>query len=707
MARNAGTFVENQFVQGLITEATGLNFPEKAVIESWNTRFKKTGEVVRRFGFDAEGSVHGTAGTFSNGVRTSYLWDNPGKTDQTFLVIQTGRYLSFFVNDSFGNFSAGKKAYTIDLEDHKVSTADVASIRNNAVSMIGAEGKLFVVHPYAEPFYVTYSGTTDLFTEVEYEIQIRDTEGVDDGLAVDENPTTLSNLHHYNLWNQGWKTDRVSAGFNNNHANAIEFFLVATDKYPNNCQIWWAYKGANSEGKESLQYDQTRMVLFGNSAAPKGHFIYNAFDIDRETVSGLSGIPRTRTDKRPTCVSLFSGRIWYAGVDDQVYYSQVIENDETYGKCYQKNDPTSETLSDLLETDGGVIKILGLGKATALFAAGNAILVFSNNGIWRITGSGAEGTGFNATDFAVSRISTVGLVSGINILDVEGTPIWWNLEGIWTISENGVQSLTNDTIKSFIDDEIPVSNRAFIQGAYNQSERTIQWLYRSTAFTNAHTGHKYDRILEFNVTTGAFYPFKWNANHQELELVFCVTGITSEDSISETVVTSSDVTITDSALVDVTVEDELGVTFKNTQYKYFASTTSAFTFFEEIDADYLDWTTTRGTGVNFDSYFISGAKVHGEGRAGSIEYVTVFCNTVSNGSVRLQTKWDWTNSGTSGKWSTPQECYSSARATRDVSRKRLLVRGQGPALQLHFSSVQGKPFSVIGWSSFETVDAIP
>jgi hypothetical protein len=50
MARQAGEFIENQFTKGLITEATGLNFPEKAVIESWNTRYGKTGETTRRLG---------------------------------------------------------------------------------------------------------------------------------------------------------------------------------------------------------------------------------------------------------------------------------------------------------------------------------------------------------------------------------------------------------------------------------------------------------------------------------------------------------------------------------------------------------------------------------------------------------------------------------------------------------------------------------
>jgi hypothetical protein len=33
---------------------------------------------------------------------------------------------------------------------------------------------------------------------------MRDFDGVNDGLAIDQEPSTLSKEHHYNLMNQGW-----------------------------------------------------------------------------------------------------------------------------------------------------------------------------------------------------------------------------------------------------------------------------------------------------------------------------------------------------------------------------------------------------------------------------------------------------------------------------------------------------------------------
>ena len=113
-------------------------------------------------------------------------------------------------------------------------------------------------------------------------------------------------------------------------------------------------------------------------------------------------------------------------------------------------------------------------------------------------------------------------------------------------------------------------------------------------------------------------------------------------------------------------------------------------------------------GYDYTSDFLSGAKIRGEGhRSGNMEYITVFGNTVEDGSAYLRGRWDWSNSSASGKWSTEQQVYSSKRDYRDVSRKRLLMRGSGPALQLYFRSESGKPFDLIGWTTFEGVDAVP
>ena len=132
-------------------------------------------------------------------------------------------------------------------------------------------------------------------------------------------------------------------------------------------------------------------------------------------------------------------------------------------------------------------------------------------------------------------------------------------------------------------------------------------------------------------------------------------------------------------------------------------------FITETDTTHYDFVELYGEAEkDYASYFLTGAAVHGEGhKSGNIEYLTVFANVEEDASIRIRGKWDWANSSSSGKWSTEQEGYTVNRENRDVSRKRLLLRGSGPALQLHFRSVAGKPFDLIGWTTQESIDGTP
>ena len=100
--------------------------------------------------------------------------------------------------------------------------------------------------------------------------------------------------------------------------------------------------------------------------------------------------------------------------------------------------------------------------------------------------------------------------------------------------------------------------------------------------------------------------------------------------------------------------------------------------------------------------------VRGEGnRNQTSEYITIFGKAVSNASAWVRGKWDWTNSINSKKWSGEQQAYTVNRTNRALSRKRILVRGIGPALQLEFRSEDGKPFKIVGWTMWDSVDGTP
>lgn len=113
-------------------------------------------------------------------------------------------------------------------------------------------------------------------------------------------------------------------------------------------------------------------------------------------------------------------------------------------------------------------------------------------------------------------------------------------------------------------------------------------------------------------------------------------------------------------------------------------------------------------GKNFESYLLTGPRTRGEGqRSQTSEYVTVYGKYSANASALVRGKWDWTNNIGSKKWSSEQQWYTVNRSGRSLSRKRILVRGTGNTIQLHVRSEDGKPFDLVGWTQWDSVDAVP
>lgn len=577
MARNAGNTLENGLVQGLITEATGINFPEKAVADCWNVRFEKTGNITRRLGYAYEDGVVNIAGAPGEaGVCKSFLWKAVGKDgNRTFLVIQAGGIISFYEPDANGNFSSGLKPFSVNLYSYGTGIGGL-NIAYAEAGISAGNGKLFINHPFCEPVYVVYNDESDTITVTSYQIQIRDMDGVNDGLGPGVRPSTLTNLHKYNLYNQGWDQPKVK-GPNDSKNYPLNIWKQILGVYPSNADVWWYAKGVNHDGKEGLFGTTVRLVSKTTGYAPKGHYIFNAFDMNRTSVSGISGLPsRTSEGYRPSVCAFYAGRIFYAGVphpdyQGKVYYTQIVEGDQNIGRCYQANDPTSEQLSDLLDTDGGEIKVTGMGRVSFMVDAGNSLFLFANNGIWAIGGSGAEGTGFTATDFSVRKVSSIGTESSSSFVNAEGTPVWWNYDGIWMLGQDGPESLTNNTIKTFMQNTIPGISKKYVQGAFNPLERTIQWLWKSEEPASVPLAYKYDRILEFNVETKAFYPMQWNVADQPFSTIFCATDIQATTTESQNVTDSTLANVTNSAAAVVTADVVIGEAYKSSQFKYFAT----------------------------------------------------------------------------------------------------------------------------------------
>jgi hypothetical protein len=706
VARSVATSLENSFVNGLVTEATGLNFPENACTEATNVEFDQKGVVSRRKGFDFEDGYDTLTVSRSGKAINTFLWKAAaGSGDNNFVVMQVGSSLYLYAQGTTGEISPNALASTIDISSFKVAGAP--AIDTIECQFATGFGYLFVVHPYCEPFYVEYDVNAGTFSGTAITVKIRDTDGLEDTDDVEFRPTTMTPTKYYNLFNQGWVYEPK---YSTNYTYA-QLFHYFKSKWPSNADVWWTMKNAEDVFAAANFDSQAR----GNSPAPKGHAMLSAFYQDRSSLnSDFAGVPVVSSGYyRPSTVEFFAGRVFYAGVDAQgfsnkIYFSQIVESSKQFGKCHQKNDPTSEIMFDLLATDGGVVTIPEAGTIIKLFSMASALLVFASNGIWSISGS--SGTGFAANDFKVEKLSDTPSISASSFVSVAGVPAWWNTDGIYTIAMNQtlgqsqVNSMTEKKIKAFFGD-IPPENKRYPKGVYNPESRVVQWVYRTANAASVDDRYNYDSVLSFNVNTGAFYPWTVPNTNVRLNGIVVTSGSGSQSTTTD-VLTNTLQTVTDTTADPVTVEVVTAATVSSvTKYlcSYTASGNNLFTWAETLNEDYKDWVTYDGVGVNYDSSFTSGYILRGEAqRKFQDNYLFVYLdNTEALSSVYVQNLWDYANASSTGNWSSRQ-LVAMTDARYNTGTKRLKMRGSGLALQLKFTSLDGEPFYLVGWSMMVT-----
>lgn len=208
MPQQTTTAVEQNFTKGLITEATGLNFPENACTQTQNCIFTLIGDVTRREGFDYEINSNPTPASLfmtnrANQAISYYMWTNVGGDGQTQIVVQQIGFNLYFWRSSTATTSVPLSRQLIGtLAIASYSPAGEAFDVTKECQFSDGNGYLFVYHPTIDPVYVTYVNGS--LTANPIIIQIRDQIGVTDNLAITTRPATLSAEHQYNLINQGW-----------------------------------------------------------------------------------------------------------------------------------------------------------------------------------------------------------------------------------------------------------------------------------------------------------------------------------------------------------------------------------------------------------------------------------------------------------------------------------------------------------------------
>lgn len=678
--------VQNNFIGGLKTEFTGLNFPENAATDTDNCIYTLIGDVIRREGIDYETNFSQVTLDRTQKAVSTFKWDNAGGDGSSQLVVlQTGPTLSFFRSSSAtiaAPLSTQHITSTVDLNSFNISVTSPAPDPVECQYATG-NGFLFVFHPTLDPFYCTYDIPSNTVTSQIINIAVRDFDGIQlegNGGTNDSRPATLNGERTYNLVNQGWTVEQTTEWFS------------AFSEYPANSDVWWRY--INSSGTFDPP-GTIGSVPFRNTPAPNGHFILHAFNQQKAEATGLP-VQDIATNFRPKTGTWFQGRVWYAGADasnppfgdapyytwtEKIYFSQIAVTPEYFGRCYQVNDPTDRFLFDILPTDGGVITIPGCGSVYKLFPVQNGMLVFAANGIWFITGS--QGIGFSATDYTITKISSVQSISSIPFVNVLGYPMFWNEEGIYTVMPDpkgsglSVDNLCIGTILGYYND-IPLQSKKFARGDYNPIEFTVQWAFRSTNESSVTERYEFDKILNLNTANKAFFPYSLpTQSFSKLNGVLYVAGPGGSNTPPPTL-------------------------------KYVVSQTFSgiyrFSFAEEHDnVHWTDWFQQDNRGTNYTSYFVAGYRIAGKALTKwQPQYVYTFLRSIPN-SYKIQGIWDFASSGNSGRFSTVQ-VINNTRANFSMLYRRHKIRGRGLALQIKVASVDGKPFDIMGWSALEQVN---
>lgn len=646
-----------------------------------------------------------------------------GSGGRNFLVVQRGPLVSFYDNTSAA-ISTTIKSFTINLTTY-IAPGNPNVSGYSPIRCTSANGKLVIVSEATKPLLVTYDPDTDNISVAEITVSIRDLYGVDDALAVSANPTSLSDEHEYNLLNQGWDTAKITSWFS------------YASNYPSNSQSWTAGKDSNDDFSPAALGKQD----FGTSPAPKGRFILNVFNRDRSTVSGVASIPTETETHRPSTCAFFAGRAWFAGIESAtigswVLFSQVADTDDKYGKCYQDADPTSEVISDLVATDGGVIPIQDAGNIVRIVTAYNSILVFADNGVWQILG-GAD-TGFSATAYEVRKLSNIGCVSHDAVVEAEQVVLYWGSDGIWAIKPNqagsfDIVSLTDSTIKTLFD-SIPLSALPYVKSVYHTTEKTVYWLYNQSAADDGIVDRfKRDTMLCFDVRLNAFYTIEVSSLASNTPLILSGVSTRSNSTNTETYTVvdgGADTVVVGSDEVVATLTTQLS---RESQLRFMTITPSGATFkltwaaFEDgtdADAKWVDWYDANSAGVGYDAYIITGYDMGGDQQQGGAKqmqglYFTAFLNKTEEGidgngdpinesSCTVQARWNWTTLDVANKWSVAQQAYRHKRVFMtahpdsfntgySVVITKLKIRGRGRSVQFRLAGAAGKDLQLLGW----------
>lgn len=745
----------NSFSQGLITEASPLNFPPNAAKEIENFELNRDGTVFRRRGMNLEPNfIYRNAMATVEELRSTppkyFKWMQVGgDTSINFLVIQILDRINFY-DMEFVPLSGG-------FIGEVISTPTFPN--NVQYSFAAVDGRLIVAAGIDVIMIIEYAGGSTFNTSFE-RLKTRDVWGVEEtSWPLYETDIAfrgfLSSQHIYNLQNQSWGIPRKDD--TGSLVDPAFHFETKIGAFPSNSEIIWTgiQFQAVSSGQTPFErmyanlYDEVR----GSSIkAAKGYYIIDVLRRGQSRVDEFVAnfvrypilrvpsviLPSDFTPGGAKYVCEFAGRVFYGGFSGQVeggdkrspnlsnliFFSQLVKSRPDIIKCYQAGDPTSREDSDVVDIDGGFVRISGMEEMISMINMASHLIVIARNGVWAI--SGGSDFGFSATNFKVDKISSFGGMSNSSVVEDAGRAFFWGEDGIYIISKDQfgsfqVQNITETTIQTFYE-SISNTSKEFAVGCYDAIGKKIRWLYKEgLSFSSTSV----TKELVFDISLGAFYTNKiYNNSNNNIEVITLFSGTEFRiNNQEENIVVNLDIVTVGVDNVIITSEDrQSGIQ----STRYLAISTQAgfpvFSFSYYRDESFRDWLDGVGVASDAFAFLLTGEQTGGDSSLSKqIPYLTMHFFRTENGvdanfipinqsGCFVRSQWDFAVNSNSNKFSPLWQAYRYRKAYIatsvsdpfdtgfEIITSKTKLRGRGKAFSLYMETEPQKDCKIVGWN---------
>ena len=742
-----------------MTEASVMQFPTNATRDESNFELNLDGSRSRRLGMNVHGSLIDTG--FSTSLveslgYTSFIWEGPGgDSSKKFLVIQVGDVIRVF--DSLSNTISSSLLYSVTLSGDRSVVWGIASYGSKIYLTTNRPEIQVIEYNSGDGSFATYSGR----------VTIRDLFGVEETIdqKYEQDPQyrgALTTQHYYNLYNQSWAIPRFPWLYGDQPLQNAVVLAGGPARSPSNSDTVWMgmdFRTVNREtagtpdapfrpGTQSFFY--TNLECFNRKQfdavtgeqgwAAKGHYIIDAFatgssrtesliqTIEKYPQSGglySSVVFQEFISGGPKCCAAYAGRLFYSGINPNVqfgdkrspdytnfvFFSQLVEKPNDAFKCYQEGDPTSREANDIVDTDGGFLKIAGASGIQKLVPLGARLIVIAENGIWSISG---EDTGqFKATGYKVDKISTNGCMDKSTVVDAGDTIYYFGADAIYRIQPNqfgdlGVADITSAKIKKFYAN-MTINSKRLSHGVFDRFTNRVLW------YSYDNVREFYATMLSYDLKLDSFYPFTL-MNSTSVEPVLFGEFL-APDTLNTGVAGTTPGT---------------GGLPKSNKIKYAGISRGNGTlqlFFSEFyDTDFVDWKFFDGVGVDAKAYMLVGQTTLGDvGVDKQLNYLTVIMKntekTITNNVVDKESScwvramWDFADSIVSNRWSRPSQVFKRLRTRGDDGSgsfysgheylaSKSKMRGRGKCFSLYMETEANKDCHIVGWNLEITTNGV-